>query len=58
MKGTELQIDQSPGNLSVNFMESDNLNIFMYSFSLPCSFEYYSKMINDCDLQKILDPNI
>lgn len=51
-------MEQSPGNLSVSYMESENLNIFIYSFTLPCSFSFYSKMINDCDLQKLLDSNI
>ena len=34
------------------------MNIFIYSFTLPCSYLFYSAMLNDYDLQKQLDPNI
>lgn len=57
--GTAIPVEKV-GNteLQIRHSQPDKLNIFVYSFRLPCTYSYYCGMLNDYTLQKRMDTNI
>jgi hypothetical protein len=59
LAGTVVQVEKV-GNteLQIRHSQPEKLNIFVYSFKLPCTYSFYNGMLNDYTLQKKLDNNI
>lgn len=57
--GTVVPLEKT-GNtdLEIRHAQPDKINIFVYSFKLPCTYSFYNGMLNDYGLQQKLDNNI
>ena len=57
--GTIVAIDPiGETDLQIRHTQADKVNIFVYSFRLPCTYSFYNGMLNDYSLQKRMDNNI
>lgn len=44
--------------MQIRHAQPGDLNIFIYTYRLPCTYSFYNSMMNDYQIQKKLDSNI